>query len=82
MSKETSSKVPKNETPEARFKRVVTPRVNRAVKNIGFVGNCAGSGYKYSKEQADKIVSTLRKAVDTVAAKFAGKKETQQEFTL
>lgn len=48
------SKVPENESKNERFKRLVVDRVNKAVKAIDRVGNCAGSGYDYTPPKKPK----------------------------
>lgn len=70
------------ETPEQRFTRLAIPRVQTALKRISLIGNLASSSYRYTPEQADKIVSALQDAVNTVKAKFKKEKTEQSTFTL
>ena len=53
-----------------RFKRLAEPRVDSTVKKIKLIGNLTSSNYEYTPEQADKILSTLKSAVDEVEKKF------------
>lgn len=76
------SQVPKDEKPAARFKRVVEPRVGKALKAIGLIGSVTGSAYKYSDEDIAKIVAALRDGVDKVEQRFAGKGDTASGFAL
>jgi hypothetical protein len=64
------------------FIRVVTPRVNKALKCIRLVGNCAASNYFYTPEQAKAITLALQVAVQGVFDAFAKKVEKQAEFNL
>lgn len=64
------------------FKKVVEPRVAKAVKAISLIGNCAGIGYSYTDEQVAKIAIALQFAVDGITAKFAKKVDKRCEFTL
>ena len=72
--------VPEDETKEAKFIRVVTPRINRAVKVISLIGNCAGAGYVYSVEQHTQIIEVLEKAVEALDAKFSRTKQETTKF--
>lgn len=64
------SKVPENESKNERFKRVVGDRVNKAVKVIERVGNCAGAGYEYTPEEAEAVITALESAVADVKNKY------------
>lgn len=74
--------IPKNETKRDRFKRVVTPRVNKALKYIGLVGNQAGGAYEYKKEDVADIMAALRDAVDSVEAQYSGEGKAESGFKL
>ena len=71
---------PKDETKGAKFARVVTPRVSKALKAISLIGNCSGAGYDYTPEQASQIIIALSKEIDVLEAKFAKKREKQSDF--
>lgn len=68
--KRKSNPPPANETDAERFIRVVTPRINKAVKAIALVGSCAGTGYAYTPKQTGAIVTTLSNGVERVSAAY------------
>jgi len=70
----------KGDKKRADFVRVVSPRVNKAVKAIALITNCAGSNYLYTDVQTGQIVSVLSAAVDGVKQAFAKKAVTQTGF--
>ena len=58
---------------ESRKKFVILAekRVTRTLKDIKLIGNLANrSNYSYSDQDAEKIIKTLKKAVDELKAKF------------
>ena len=59
-----------NESKADKFKRLAEPRVDNTLKKIKILGNLAGSGYEYSAEQVEKILTSLKSAVDEVEKKF------------
>lgn len=72
--------IPKDETKAARFVRVVTPRVVKAVKSISVVGYCASSTYEYTPQQVKQIVEVLLDAVEGVNNKFVAKTSPEGVF--
>ena len=72
--------IPENETKSARFRRVVTPRVNKAVKSISVLGFCSGSTYEYTEQQAKQIIETLLKAITALDGKFSQKASDADSF--
>lgn len=72
--------IPKGEDKAARFIRVVTPRVIKAVKAIKQIGYCAASSYEYTPKQLEQITRALSDAQNAMLAKFAGKKEEEGVF--
>lgn len=83
MPKKTTrrkAEIPKDETKAARFVRVVTPRVIKAVKTISVVGYCAGSAYEYTPQQITQIVDVLLEAVERVNNQFEGKAKSEGTF--
>lgn len=76
----TSGTTVVSETKEAKFTRIVLPRVNKAVKSIGLIGNCAGPGYANTPEQAEEIMIALTDALTALATKFRSAKSSAQEF--
>ena len=69
--KEERKDLNKTESKVVKFKRVVTPRVNKALKAISLVGNCATKDYAYSQEDASKIVNAMHDAVQSVSKRFS-----------
>lgn len=65
-----------------RFIRLAPKRVKRAISTINAVGKLTGNGYRYTKENADKISKALADAINNVVRKFNGQKENAEEFTL
>lgn len=74
--------IPKNESKRDKFKRVVTPRVNKALKNIGLIGNQAGAAYEPTKDDVADIMAALRAKVDEVENQYLGQGQTQGGFKL
>ncbi len=72
---------PKEESKAERFKRVVSPRVGKAIKAIAVIGYCAGSTYEYTPKQVDAIILALNKATLTLIDKFAAKSDKQDSFS-
>jgi hypothetical protein len=61
---------PAAESKADKFKRLAEPRVDSTIKKIKLIGNLSASSYEYTNEQAQKILSSLRAAVDEVEKKF------------
>lgn len=76
------NQVPKEETKKAKFKRVVEPRVRKAIRAIKLVANCAGSAYEYNAEQVSHIVTILTKEVNQVSAVYQGEAIKDADFNL
>jgi len=73
------------ETMEQKFVRLATKRTQAALGKIKLIGNLASSSYRYTPEQATKIVATLRQAVDQLESKFnrvRGAKSAETSFSL
>ena len=64
----------KAETAAAKFQRLALPRMEVALKKISLVGNLAGPGYDYEKDEAKQIIDALQEAVEEVAKKFSRSK--------
>ena len=69
------------ETPRARFLRLATPRVKRALNALNLVGNLNGHGYDSTPEDREKIIGRLFDAVHETKRRLEGKK-LKEEFTL
>lgn len=65
--------VPKDESKRDKFKRVVEPRVRKAIKSIGLIGNCASPGYEYKPDDVANIIGALNKAVGQLVKKYETK---------
>jgi len=74
--------VPKDEKPAARFRRVVEPRVGKALKAIGLVGSVTGAAYKYSEEDVHSISLALKDAVDKAIQRLLGQGDVASGFKL
>ena len=70
------------ETPEQKFKRLATARVNNALKKIKLIGNLSAPSYKYTEEEIAKIIQGLKFAVEEVEAKFVKGKKKESGFQL
>lgn len=68
-SGDAASVAPKDETPEDKFHRLGKKRANRAIKAIEVVGYCFGVGYKWTSEDAVKLIAALTDAVGNIEAK-------------
>lgn len=76
------TQIPKEETPRQRFKRVVEPRVGRALKAIGLIGSVSGSAYTYADSDIATIVTALREAISKMERRFAGEGDSTGGFSL
>jgi len=65
-----------------KFVRVVTPRVKKALKAIGLIGNQAGSAYSYTEQDIAYIMGALRGACDAVEKRYASSGKQEVDFTL
>ena len=83
MSKKKNTDIDKleaGESKEARFNRIVLPRINRAIKAISLIGNCSGSTYSYTPERVEAIREALVSTVSDTLRKFSGTKSNRPEF--
>lgn len=59
------------ETPEEKFKRIVTRRTNEIMKKLRVLGNCSNRQvYKYTKGDVHKIFTAIEQEVKKIKAKF------------
>lgn len=77
-----ANKVPANETPEARFKRMAVARVNKMLKQISLLGNLAGSRYKSSPDQIVKMEQAFKDALTEAFGRLRGQKSAKSQFVL
>lgn len=76
----SKSVIPENESKADRFKRVVSPRVMKAVKAIRTIGFCTGASYEHQPAQIQQIVDRLVNELKDMEAKFTSKGEGKQGF--
>lgn len=61
----------KNETKDARFKRIATARTLRILDDLRLLGNCANTGtYSYTRDDVNKIFTAVEKEIKRVRALF------------
>lgn len=81
MAKRKKSDKPA-EDKRVKFKRVVTPRVQKALKYIALIGNQSGSAYSYTENDVGIIITSLRVAVDALEKRYRQKGTEQVDFSL
>lgn len=74
--------VPKDESKKAKFKRLVEPRVSKAIKSIALIGNCAGSAYEYTENDVADIMAALQASVEKLQKTFESKGVSTGGFSL
>lgn len=66
-----------------KFKEIVVPRVNRALKMLEGIEKMANpAAYAWDIEQGKKVAAALTDATDRIADKLAGKGVTKEAFSL
>ena len=78
--KKVVKKPPPDESKSARFKRVVMPRIGKAVKSIGLISNCSGPSYEYTESEVQQVTDALLFAVDGVIESFKVTKSEKSSF--
>ncbi len=59
------------ESKQEKFKRIASARTKKILEDLRLLGNCANTGnYHYSKEDINKIFSTIEKEVKRVKSLF------------
>lgn len=53
-----------------KFKRLATGRVNNALAKIELIGNLTSTSYDFTFEQSEKILGSLKEAVEILEKKF------------
>lgn len=74
--------VPKDETKRDRFKRIVEPRVRKAMKAIRLIGNCSGTAYEYTTNDVINIEAALQKEVEQLDSRFTSKGKAAIDFNI
>lgn len=60
-----------DETKEAKFKRIATARTLKVLEDLRLLGNCANtSTYSYTKDDVNKIFSTIEKELKRVKSLY------------
>ena len=54
----------------ADFKRLLIPRLEKAIKAIKVIGNLSASQYAFTEGEAEKVIQALRLATDQVEGRF------------
>ncbi len=68
------------ETDYEKFKELAEKRVNRAIKDIKLIGNLSNrSNYTYTEQDAKKIYTALKKALDEMKVRFDSKGASEVE---
>ncbi len=69
------------ETKREKFTRLAESRMNNALKQISLIGNLSNtSAYEYTTQDVDKILRTLRAAVNELEVTFKG--DSKKKFNL
>jgi len=58
------SRVPENETKQAKFIRLATARVNKVRKALDQIGLLGGAAYESTEDQRKKIMEAIQECVD------------------
>lgn len=77
-----TTRVPENETAEAKFARLAVARTQRCLDTIGLIGNLASGQYAKTPEQVEAIFGTIRGMLDATESKFHGQKDGRPKFSL
>ncbi len=67
------------ETKREKFTRLAESRMNNALKQISLIGNLSNtSAYEYTVNDIDKILKTLRSAVNELEVTFKGESKNKK----
>ena len=72
---------PEGETKRAKFTRLATARVNKAVKTVSLIGNLAGPGYEFTSTDLDTIRNALDAARAAVIQRFEAALQSPSQVT-
>lgn len=70
------------ETAEQRFRRMAMMRVNKCLRAVSLLGNLAGSRYKSTPQQIEKMEEAFKEVLSAVFARLRGQKASKEQFTL
>ena len=79
---EKETKNVSGESKSDKFKRLATKRVTNAISKVELIANLSGSGYEYTPEQVERILTALQGSVDKVKAAFSKQKIQKTDFRL
>ncbi len=81
--KRRDEQVVREKAKEENFVRLTNMRVPKALNTLRIVSNLANrNNYKYSPEQANKIVEALQKEVDNIRREFSATEQKANTFSL
>lgn len=81
-TKPSQTEAEKKQVKRDNFKRVCPPRMDKAIRAIGLVGDCTLPTYLYSDKDAQSVCEALQVAVDVVKSRFAGEPGKSGGFVL
>jgi len=70
------------ETAEQRFRRLAMVRMNKVLKQVSLIGNLAGSRYKSTPQQIEKMEQAFRDTLTDVFSRLKGQAVAKVTFTL
>ena len=70
------------EPKDERFRRVAEARVNKIIKMVRLLGNCAGAAYVHTPEQVAQIFNVLQYELNQAKARYAMPEGKKQRFSL
>ena len=69
-----------HESKHSKFMRLAEPRVTRAVKYIGLIGNLGASSYEKSEAEVTEILDALMEAVHDIKVRLEHKRSPNSGF--
>jgi hypothetical protein len=70
-----------NETPEEKFRRLATKRVNHILKHLRILGNLASPNYRFTDDQIGRIFEAIDGGVDGTKGRFRPRMKTEAHFS-
>lgn len=81
VSKKPVVKDAEKESKSDLFLRLATPRVEKVLKSLRILGNCANRNtYEYTEQQVDKMMEKLDNAFTLTMTKFHNSRKQQESF--
>ena len=72
----------RNETPEEKFYRLATSRVNHILDHLRILGNLASPNYRFTDEQIARIFEVIDETVHERKIRFRPRKKREVSFSL